>query len=126
MPSTRQERVAELLSRIASDIIHRELRDPRLGFVTVTGARISPDLRQAVIYVSIFGTEEQKKEGMKALKSAVPFFRREFGRRAKLRIVPELTFREDTAIERGARVFELLKQVEKEAEGHGGEETSGS
>lgn len=114
MPTTRQGKVAHQLRQIASDIIQRELRDPGLGFITVTDSDISPDLRQARIYVSILGDDEKRKEGMEALKRATPYVRREIGRRAGLRMVPEISFHADTAIDRGARIFELLEEVKKE------------
>ncbi len=101
-----------------SDIIHRELRDPRLGFITLTGAEISRDLRHAKVYVSILGDEEARKQSLKALKSASGLLRGEFARRAHLRVAPELEFRFDHGIERGQRIFELLHSVEDDLQPH--------
>src|SRR5205814_1309676 len=95
-----------------SEIIQRDLRDPRLGFVTVTGAEISRDLRYAKVYVSVLGDEEARKQSLKALNNAVGLMRGEFTRRAHLRIAPELEFHLDSGIERGQRIFELLHSVE--------------
>lgn len=125
MPTTRQERVAHQLRQIAGDIILKELRDPYLGFVTVTDVRVSPDLREAQIFVSVLGDEERQAEGMKALKRATPYVRRQLARRAGLRNVPEIRFLQDTAIEHGSRIFELLEEVKKEEEAHAPREDEG-
>jgi len=109
--SVRQEKIQEQLVQELSEIIQRELRDPRLGFVTVTGAEISRDLRHAKVFVSVLGDEKARDESLKALNSAVGLLRGEFTRRAHLRVAPELEFRFDTGIERGARIFELLHSV---------------
>jgi ribosome-binding factor A len=110
--SVRQERVQEQLVHEISEIIHRELRDPRLGFVTLTGAEITRDLRHAKIYISVLGDEEARKQCLKALNNATGLLRGEFARRAHLRIAPELEFRFDHGIERGQRIFDLLHSVE--------------
>jgi ribosome-binding factor A len=114
MASTRQQRIQQLLIEEVSDILRREVKDPRIGFITVTGADVSPDLRHARVYVSILGSEEQQAEALKGLRSAARFIRREFGNRADLRVTPELEFRIDTAIAQGARIFELLEQVKRD------------
>jgi ribosome-binding factor A len=110
--SVRQERVQEQLVHEISEIIHRDLRDPRLGFVTLTGAEITRDLRHAKIYVSVLGDEEARNQCLKALNNATGLLRGEFARRAHLRIAPELEFRFDHGIERGQRIFDLLHSVE--------------
>ena len=110
--SLRQEKIQEQLVHELSEMIQRELRDPRLGFVTVTGAEISRDLRYAKVFVSVLGDEEARKQSLKALNSAAGMLRGEFGRRAHLRIAPEIAFHFDTGIERGQRIFELLHSVE--------------
>jgi len=108
----RQERVQEQLVHEISEIIHRDLRDPRLGFVTLTGAEITRDLRHARVFVSVLGDEEARKQCLKALQSATGLLRGEFARRAHLRVAPELEFHFDPGIERGQRIFELLHSVE--------------
>ncbi len=110
--SMRQEKVQEQLVHEISDLIRRELRDPRLGFVTVTGAEVTRDLRYAKVFVSVMGDETARKQSLKALNSAVGLLRGEFARRAHLRVAPELEFRFDEGIERGQRIFELLHSVE--------------
>lgn len=115
--TTRQERVNELLKQEISDIIRRHIKDPRLGFVTVTDAEVSKDLRHAKIYVSVLGDQQQKEESIEVLRHAAGFIRSEFGRRAFMKIIPELNFQIDTAVEHGARIFELLQQVKQDEDG---------
>ena len=108
--TTRQEKVEELLKVEISDIIRRELKDPRIGFVTITDAEVSKDLRHAKVYISVMGDEKAKEESLSVLQHAAGFIRGEFGRRAFLRVIPEIEFKMDTSIEQGARIFELLQQ----------------
>ncbi len=110
----RQEKVQEQLVHEISDMIQKELRDPRLGFVTVTGADISRDLRYAKVFVSIMGDDAAKKQSLKALNGASGKLRGEFGRRARLRVAPEITFHFDEGIARGQRIFELLNSIQHE------------
>src|SRR5436190_20451637 len=120
MPGVRKERLEQLLRREISDIIRREVNDPRIGFVTVTDAEVTKDLSYAKVFVSVLGTEEQQEAALKGLNSATRFIRGEFGQRIKLRQVPEISFRFDKAIQQGARIHELLEQVKRqEAEGSG-------
>jgi ribosome-binding factor A len=114
MPGTRRERVEELIVREVSEILRREVSDPRIGFVTVTGAKISPDLRHARVYVSILGSEEKQAEALKGLQSAARFIRGELGKRIEMRDTPQLAFQIDASIAHGARIFELLEQVKRE------------
>lgn len=95
-------------------MLHRELKDPRLGFITLTGAEVSRDLRHAKVFVSVMGDPEQQQESMAALRRAAGMIRGEFARRAHLRVAPELLFEFDQGIARGARIFELLHQIEDE------------
>jgi ribosome-binding factor A len=118
MSTIRQEQVQHLLIREVSDMLLRDLKDPRLGFVTVTGAEITRDLRFAKVFISVLGTDEQRDGSMAALRRAAGRVRGEFGRRAGLRIAPEIDFREDTGIARGARITELLHDIEPELKAH--------
>lgn len=117
MPTQRQRRVQELLVQEISDIIRREVRDPRIGFLTVTDAEISPDLRNARVFVSTIGSPEELAEALKGLNRAAGFIRHEFARRANLRFTPTLEFRADTAIARGTRITELLASLHEEEHG---------
>ena len=107
-----------------SEIVRRELQDPRIGFVTITDAEVTPDLRHARVYFSVLGSDEQKEETGKALNRAAGFIRSEFARRAQMRYVPDLRFEFDSSVERGARISYLLEQVrqdEQRTEGAAGE-----
>ena len=108
----RQEKVQEQLVQEISELIRREIRDPRVGFVTLTGAEITRDLRHAKVFVSVLGDEAARVESLKALNKASGLLRGEFARRAHLRVAPDLEFRFDEGIERGQRIFELLHSVE--------------
>jgi ribosome-binding factor A len=133
MPGVRKERLEELLRREISDIIHRQVKDPRIGFVTVTDAEVSRDLSYAKVFVSVLGTSEEQAAALKGLNSATRFIRGEFGQRIKLRQVPEISFRFDTSIQHGARIHELLEQIKRDegaergqGSGAGGQEESGA
>lgn len=110
--SVRQEKVQAQLVQDLSEMIRRDLKDPRLGFVTLTGAEISRDLRHAKVFISVLGGDEERNQTLKALNSAAGLLRGEFARRAHLRVAPELEFRFDEGIERGQRIFDLLHSVE--------------
>ena len=108
----RIQRLNSLLRHEISELLQRQVKDPRLGsFVTVTEVSISPDLRQARIFVSHIGSEEKKQEILSALTSASSFFRRELTKRLRLRRIPELSFQWDDSIERGVHLLKLIDQV---------------
>lgn len=107
----RREKLRELFKEEASAIIQRRLRDPRIGFVSVTDVEISADLRHAKIFVSVLGDTEAKRQTLEALEHAAGFVRGELGRRVNLRYTPEVLFRLDESIERGTRVVALLREV---------------
>src|SRR5690606_15860806 len=114
MAGLRVERVREELKKEASDII-RKLKDPRIGFVTVTDVEVSGDLRHVKIFVSVYGDETEKSATMEALERASGFVRTEVGRRIRLRHTPEIRFVFDASMERGARIFQLLREVGADA-----------
>lgn len=108
----RIQRLNSLLRHEISELLQRQVKDPRLGsFVTITEVSISPDLRQARIFVSHIGSEEEKQETLSALASASSFFRRELTKRLRLRRIPELSFQWDDSIERGVHLLKLIDQV---------------
>ncbi len=117
MASNRRGRINDELQRELSDLI-RNLKDPRVqGLISVTHVEATPDLRYATVYISVL--EKEKSAGvLKGLKSAAGFLRRELGASMQLRYTPELIFQEDHSIEKGARVFEILNQLEREEAGH--------
>jgi ribosome-binding factor A len=112
----RPDKVSHAIKKEVSLIIHDELKDPRLGFVTITDVEMTPDLREARIYFSVLGKEEEHKNTKEALDSALGFIRRLIGQRIKLRFVPEISFREDRSSEYGARIEEILNQIKEKDE----------
>ena len=106
-------RIADRVRRVLAQAIQSDLRDPRLGFVTLTDVRLSPDRRHAVVFVSVLG-DESAADSLKALASATPYLRRMLARRAGMRHTPELRFVEDEVLERGTRIEELFQRLEAE------------
>lgn len=115
----RSQRVASQLQRELADLIRSELKDPRLGWITVNDVEVSRDLGVARIYVSTLEAQ-QLEANLEALQNAAPFLRRELGKRLHVRTIPELRFYKDTSVERGQRLDELLGQIAKDS-GEGGE-----
>ncbi|MGI6120188.1 MAG: 30S ribosome-binding factor RbfA [Desulfosporosinus sp.] len=111
MSKHRPNRLAEMLKKEISQLIRVELKDPRLGFVTVTSVEVAGDLAHAKVYVSVLGTEDEGKATLDVLKKAVGFVRSEIGKRIRLRHVPAIVFVYDPSIERGAHIAKLLKDV---------------
>lgn len=110
----RPERVAHLMQREIADILRTRMRDPRLSdWVSVTDVEVSEDLSSAKVFVSILPTGEERNRALAALGGAEGFVRHELAPRLGLREVPEIHFRLDASIERGARVDELLKRIER-------------
>jgi ribosome-binding factor A len=117
--SSRLERVADLLMESISEILEHRLRDPRKGMITVTGVKVSPDLRHAQIYVTTLGDEAAKRESLRLLAGATGFIRAELARRVNLRYVPELLWRADDSVEYGQRIDALLREIQSEREARG-------
>lgn len=112
MGTRRQERVSELIREEISELIKREVNDPRLGgFISVTEVVVSSDLRHAKVFVSIMGSEEEKRQVEKGLAAASGFIRKGLGERLALRYTPELIFQRDESIERGSRLLQLINEV---------------
>lgn len=110
----RSVRVADQMKQEIAEILMRKIKDPRIGFVTVTDVELSDDLRNARVFVSIYGGD--KEETFKGLKSASAFIRSELGRRMSMRCVPEILFRFDGTAEQGAHIMELLHEIEQKQE----------
>ena len=110
----RPERVAHMVQQLLAERFARGMRDPRIGLVTITGVKMSPDLREARVYWTVHGDLEQRKHTAKGLEKARGFLRREIGVELKLRVTPELRFTYDEAIDRGERIDQLLRQVHDE------------
>ena len=110
----RIEKLQELIKQEMSKMLLKEIKDPRIGFVTVTDVEMTGDLREAKIYVSVMGSEEQIKSSLEGLNSALGFIRREIGQRVRLRFTPEISFALDTSLDYGDHIQKLLLQVEGE------------
>lgn len=112
--SMRLERLAAAMKQEVSLMIQRELKDPRIGFCSVTRVELSEDLGHAKVFVSVLGGEEEKRKTMEGLKSASGFLRSEVTRRLGLYHAPELTFKLDESIEKGVEIARILNQLKGE------------
>jgi len=110
MANRRNERLNEQLRREISDILRRDVRDPRVGIPTVTRAEVTPDLWMARVFVRV-GVETDRAPALEGLQAAAPFIRRELSARLKVRRVPELQFELDKTLEHASRIEELLREV---------------
>ncbi|MFQ5458114.1 MAG: 30S ribosome-binding factor RbfA [Myxococcota bacterium] len=108
----RLARVGETIRAEISDMLLRDIKDPGIGFVTITDVVMSPDLKHARVYFSRMGTEEDVAASQAGLMRAAGFFRRQLGRRLRLKYAPELRFEHDSSLETGARIDALLKEIE--------------
>ncbi|BBH20828.1 ribosome-binding factor A [Paenibacillus baekrokdamisoli] len=111
MAKVRVGRVGEQIKKELSQLIQTELKDPRIGFITVTGVELTNDLSQAKVYLSVLGTDEQKEETLKALARGTGFLRSELGKRIRFRHTPELIFKFDNSIEYGSRIESLISNI---------------
>ncbi|MHB0976042.1 MAG: 30S ribosome-binding factor RbfA [Candidatus Aquicultorales bacterium] len=112
--SERTEKVSETIKQHVSEAIQRELKDPRVGFVTVTGVDVSPDLKQAKVYVTVLGGAAKRKETLDALNSASGYMRSGLGKRMRTKFTPHLTFVYDETVEKGLKIDRLISKVTKE------------
>ncbi len=110
LPYKRSKRVADLVRKEISDIVLRRLKDPRIGFVTVTDVSVTDDLKLARVFVSSL-KEDEREQMLEILNSAKSFIRQELGRRVKMKVTPDLEFRVDTSIQYGDRIDQLLKEI---------------
>ncbi|WP_053219617.1 30S ribosome-binding factor RbfA [Virgibacillus senegalensis] len=114
MNELRANRVGEQMKKELGDIIGRKIKDPRVGFVTVTDVEVSGDLQQAKVFISVLGDEKQRHDTLVGLAKAKGFIRSEIGKRIRLRKTPELYFEFDEAIEKGNRIEHILRQLNDE------------
>ena len=111
MNKTRMSRVGEEIKRELSILLQRGLKDPRIGFVTVTDVEVTSDLQLAKVYVSIFGSEEDRKSSLQGLQKAKGYLRTEIGKRVKLRHVPDFVFKLDESIDYGSKIETILRDI---------------
>jgi ribosome-binding factor A len=117
MQGRRVDRIEEQLRIELSEILEREIQDPRVGLVSVTRVKVSPDLSHARVYISVLGGEDQRKKALQGLKSAAGYARKSLGQRLHhLRRIPELSFDYDETIEQEMRIEELLDQIKTDPE----------
>jgi ribosome-binding factor A len=111
MGDGRMRRVDEAVRAVLSEAIAKDLQDPRVGFVTVTGVKTSPDLRHARVYVSVLGDEQARSESLEGLRSAHGFLQGRLAGELPLKHTPTLTFEYDESIDRGMRISQLIDQA---------------
>jgi ribosome-binding factor A len=114
MNKTRMSRVGEEIKKELSLLLQRGLKDPRIGFVTVTDVEVTSDLQLAKVFVSIFGDDEQRKASLAGLQKAKGYLRTEIGRRVKLRHVPDFVFKLDESIDYGNKIESILREISTE------------
>ena len=108
---SRAVRVAEVVRAEVARLLSKGLKDPRVGFVSIMAVKMSPDLQYANLYVSVYGSEKEKRDSLIGLRNSAGWIRRELGRRLKLRLTPEVRFFEDTTLEDVFRIEEVLKDL---------------
>ena len=122
----RIEKLQELIKQEMGKMLLTDLKDPRIGFVTVTDVEMTGDLRSAKIFISVMGGEEQVKNSLEGLQSALGFIRREIGQRIKIRFTPEISFALDTSLDYGDYIQKLLLKVEGDTKNADNTKASGA
>ncbi|HHY75998.1 MAG TPA: 30S ribosome-binding factor RbfA [Firmicutes bacterium] len=115
--SQRQERVAAVVREVVSDLLSTRIKDPRIGFTSVVKVEVTKDLSLAKVYVSVFGSQEDKERTMEGLTSAQGLIRSEVGKALGIRHTPEVQFVLDEGIEHSIRVSKLLDEIKRSEEG---------
>jgi ribosome-binding factor A len=115
LPYKRSQRVSDLLREEIADIIIYRLKDPRIGFITVTGVDVTDDIKIARVYVSVFHDEERKIT-LEILNAAKSFIRSELSKRLRMKFIPSIEFKLDTSIEYGNRIEKLLKESQEKGD----------
>ena len=115
MPNPRRrERLASLIEQIVSELLVRDIKDPRIGFTSITAVEVTPDVSHAKIFVSVMGSEEERSATMRALTHATGFVRSKLGEELTIRHVPEISVQLDRSIERGDHVLALINKISAE------------
>jgi ribosome-binding factor A len=123
MSSRRRQQVADLIRDEVSEILAMEMKDPRLGMVSITRVEMSPDLRYATIHTSVYGEEEEQQETLQALSGASGYIRRLLAPRLRIRHIPSIRFRLDHSMEHAEQITRTLNEIQPQAEGS---ETTGT
>jgi ribosome-binding factor A len=124
--TTRTERLADLIRDEVARLLLREVKDPRIGFVTITGARVTADLRQARLFVSILGEPAVREAALEGLRHSAPFIQRALFRNLRLRHSPTVLFEFDDSLERGDRIERVLQQLHEGGAAAPGENAGGA
>ena len=122
MEGKRSERVADLIQREVAEMLVKSIKDPRIGFVTITKVTVSEDCRSAKVYFSVAGTLAERESSGKGLNSAKGYIRKELGRRLRLRYTPEIVFQFDPSIEYAIHMEEIIRNIHRGEEPNGNEE----
>jgi ribosome-binding factor A len=122
MEGKRSEKVADLIQKEICQMLVKSIKDPRIGFVTITKVTVSEDFRHAKVYFSVAGTLKEREESQKGLDSAKGYVRKELGRRIRLRYTPEIMFQFDPSIEYAIHMEELIQSIHQEKGPEGNEE----
>jgi ribosome-binding factor A len=115
LPYKRSQRVSDLLREEIADIITYRLKDPRIGFITVTGVDVTDDIKIARVYISVL-KDEEKKTTLEVLNAAKSFIRTELSKRLRMKFIPSIEFRLDTSVEYGSMIDKLLKEIRGKGE----------
>ncbi len=110
----RVDKVQELIKQELSKMLLLEVKDPRIKFVTVTDVKLTRDMSQAKVYISIYGPKEQQQQVWEALQKALGYFRSEIAKRIRLRFAPELILAHDNSLEYGAHIDSILNKIKKD------------
>jgi ribosome-binding factor A len=116
MTTRRQEQLSELIAHELSELIRTRMKDPRVGFASITEVDLSADLRHAKVFVSVFGTPEEQRATLRALEHGTGFLRHELAQRLVIRYTPEIVFRLDDSIAHGAHILQLMQEVQAEGQ----------
>jgi ribosome-binding factor A len=119
MEGKRSEKVADLIQKEISEMLVKTIKDPRIGFVTITRVAVSEDYRSAKVYFSVAGTVEERQRSIEGLNSAKGYVRKELGRRIRLRYTPEIIFKFDPSIEYAIHIGEVIRHLKKDEETDG-------
>ena len=114
MSSGRAQRVGELIREEIASLLMKGVKDPRVGFVSVMGVRMSTDLHYADVYVSLFGSESERKSSLVGLQQSAGWVRREIGKRIRLHCTPEIRFLEDTTLDAAFHLEDVFREIHEE------------
>ena len=117
MTTRRQEQLSDVIAEELSDLIRTRMKDPRIGFASITDVEVSADLRHAKVFVSVLGSAEEQRATLQGLEHAAGFLRHELAQRLNIRYTPEILFKLDQSIERGTRIIQLMNEIEHGEQG---------